>query len=86
MYFPFFITYMLIGFGISALIFFWALKNGQFSDQKRAAFLPLQHDTERPPVRISRIHRLEGLALLAMACMGLLISASVLVLALLKAR
>jgi cbb3-type cytochrome oxidase maturation protein len=85
MYFPYFITYMLIGFGISGLVYFWALKNGQFSDQRRAAFLPLQHDTESPPSRIRRIHRIEALVLIAMACLGLLISASVLALALLRA-
>ena len=85
MYFPFLISYMLIGFGISSLVFFWALKNGQFSDQKRAAFLPLQHDTKSPPVRISRINRFEAFILLSMACLGLLISASVLALALLRA-
>ncbi len=86
MYFPFFIIYIMIGFGISGLVFFWALKNGQFSDQKRAAFLPLQHDTKSPPVRIRRIHRFEALVLITMACLGLLISASVLALALLRAR
>jgi len=86
MYFPFFITYMLIGFGISGLVFFWALKNGQFSDQKRAAFLPLQHDTKSPRPMIRRIHRFEALVLITMACLGLLISASVLALALLRAR
>lgn len=85
MYFPFFIIYMVIGFGISALVFIWALKNGQFNDQKRAAFLPLQDDTECLPVRVSRIHRLEALALIAMVCLGLLISASVLVHSLLRA-
>ena len=86
MVFSFFTAYMVVGLCISGLVFFWALKNGQFSDQKRAAFLPLKHDTESPPARISRIHRLEGIALLAMACLGLLISASVLALALLRAR
>ncbi len=86
MYFPFFITYLLIGFGISGLVFFWALKNGQFSDQKRAAFLPLQHDMENPPAQVRRIHRLEGIALLAMACLGLLVSVSVIVFSLLQAR
>jgi cbb3-type cytochrome oxidase maturation protein len=86
MYFPFFIIYIGLGFGISALVFFWALKNGQFSDQKRAAFLPLQHDTECLPVRVRRVHRFEALALVAMACLGLLISASVLVLSLMRAR
>jgi cbb3-type cytochrome oxidase maturation protein len=86
MVFSFFAAYMVIGLFISALVFFWALKNGQFRDQKRAAFLPLQHDTENPRVRIRLIHRLEGLALLAMACLGLLISASVLAFSLLQAR
>ncbi len=85
MYFSFFTAYLLIGLCISGLVFFWALKNGQFSDQKRAAFLPLQHDTESPPARISRSHRFEAIALLAMACMGLLISASVLAFSLLRA-
>jgi cbb3-type cytochrome oxidase maturation protein len=86
MYFPFFIIYLLIGFGISGLVFLWALKNGQFSDQKRAAFLPLQHDLESPPITIRRIHRFEAIVLMALACLGLLISASVLVFSLLKAR
>ncbi len=86
MYFPFFIIYLLIGFGISGLVFLWALKSGQFSDQKRAAFLPLQHDTEGTPSRIRRIHRFEAIVLVALACLGLLISASVLAFSLLKAR
>lgn len=82
--FSFFSAYMLIGLCISALVFFWALKNGQFSDQKRAAFLPLQHDAHSPPARISRIHRLEAIALIVMACLGLLASASVLAFSLLR--
>jgi cbb3-type cytochrome oxidase maturation protein len=86
MVFSFFAVYLLIGLCISGLVFYWALKNGQFSDQKRAAFLPLQHDTENSPARIGRIQRFEGLALLAMACLGLLISASVLAFSLLRAR
>ena len=75
----------MVGLCISGLVFFWALKNGQFTDQKRAAFLPLQHDMERPPARIHPFHRLEGIILLALACMGLLLSASVLTFSLLKA-
>ena len=86
MYFSFFSAYLLIGLCISGLVFFWALKNGQFSDQKRAAFLPLQHDTESLPARISQSHRFEAIALLAMACIGLLISASVLAFSLLRVR
>jgi cbb3-type cytochrome oxidase maturation protein len=86
MYFPFFITYILIGFGISGLVFLWALKNGQFSEQRRASFLPLQHDMESPPPTTRGIHRFEAIALLSLACLGLLVSASVLVFSLLQAR
>jgi hypothetical protein len=41
---------------------------------------------ENPPVQVRRFHRLEGLALLAIACLGLLISALVLAFSLLHAR
>ena len=41
MYFPYFIAYMTIGFAISLAVFFWALNRGQFRDQQRARFLPL---------------------------------------------
>ena len=41
MYYPYFITYMTLGLVISLLVFFWAMKNGQFKDQERARFLAL---------------------------------------------
>lgn len=84
MYLPYFIGYMAIGFGISGLVFFWALKNGQFADQKRAAFLPLQEDAECPQVKVRPIHRYEAFVLMGLACLGLLLSASVLAFSLLK--
>jgi cbb3-type cytochrome oxidase maturation protein len=86
MVFSFFTAYMLIGLCISVMVFFWALKNGQFSDQKRAAFLPLQHDTQSHQVRITRTHRLEAIALIVMACLGLMISATVLAFSLFQAK
>ena len=33
MYFPYFITYIVIGFTLSLVVFFWALNNGQFREQ-----------------------------------------------------
>jgi cbb3-type cytochrome oxidase maturation protein len=74
---PFFIAYMTAGFLISVAVFWWALANRQFRDQKRAAFLPLLHDTDEPPKRVTRMNRIEGVALIAVACLGLLLSASV---------
>ncbi len=35
------ITLVLLSLWVSLLAFFWALRNGQFSDQARARYLPL---------------------------------------------
>ena len=42
MYYPFFLAYILTGVFIGSVVFFWALKTGQFSDQQRARFLALE--------------------------------------------
>ena len=82
MYFPYFITYIIIGFIISLAVFFWALNNGQFKDQKRAGYLPLEDDPDINAPRASGIRRFEIFALLLLACAGLIASAAVLVFAL----
>lgn len=85
MYYPYFITYMLIGFVVSLFVFIWAVNNGQFKEQERARFLPLQEEPETKPVERSRISRMEAYALAILACVGLLTSATVLVFALIRA-
>jgi cbb3-type cytochrome oxidase maturation protein len=84
MYFPYFIIYMVIGFSISLVVFFWALNNGQFKDQQRARFLPLESESEPPAARVSKINRYEIYALLLLACAGLLASGAVLIFALIS--
>jgi cbb3-type cytochrome oxidase maturation protein len=84
MYFPYFITYMVVGFAISLLAFFWALKNGQFKDQKRARFLPLEDDQEPPVKNVSKIKPYEIYALIFLVLAGLAASAAALVFSLLK--
>jgi cbb3-type cytochrome oxidase maturation protein len=84
MYYPYFITYMLAGFVISILVFVWALRNGQFRDQQRARFLPLERDVTGKPVRVSGMNRIEGYALFGLACLGLLATAAVLIFALVR--
>ena len=86
MYFPYFITYMAIGFAISLVAFFWALKNGQFKDQKRARFLPLEDELEPSVAKVSTFKRYEVYALLFLALAGLAASAAVLVFSLLNAN
>ena len=42
MYYPYFLAYILTGLFIGGVVFYWALKNGQFTDQQRARFLALE--------------------------------------------
>lgn len=87
MYYPYFITYIVSGFIISLLVFFWALQNGQFRDQQRARFLPLEPEREKgPSTRVSRFSRIEIYALFALAVAGLGASAATLVYAIFFAR
>lgn len=82
MYFPYFAAYMGIGIATAVVVFAWALKNGQFADQQRARFLPLQGDHETAKIPESRMGRLEMIAIGFLACAGLAASAAVLVFAL----
>lgn len=82
MYFPYFIAYISIGLAVSLVTFFWALKNGQFQDQRRARFLPLRDDVGTQPAKATRAHRLEIYGLFFLACAGLAASGAVLVYAL----
>jgi cbb3-type cytochrome oxidase maturation protein len=54
MIYLFFVLYMITGFIISLCLFFWALKNGQFRDQKRARFLPLLAEREEEGLQVRR--------------------------------
>ena len=86
MYFPYFITYMALGFVISLVVFFWALKNGQFKEQQRARFLPLEDERKASIEKVSNIKRYEIYALMFLALAGLAASAAVLVFSLLNAN
>jgi len=83
MYYPYFIAYMLVGFGISLLVFFWALGSGQFRDQERARFLPLEQEEESRILKISRTGRYEAYALGLLVSLGLLATGAVLIFAIL---
>jgi cbb3-type cytochrome oxidase maturation protein len=82
LYFPYFVAYIAIGLSISLLVFFWALKTGQFRDQQRARFLPLRDEPDHGPVHSSRFGRWELCGLFFLALVGLAMSASVLLYAL----
>ena len=84
MYYPYFIAYMAVGFIISIIVFFWALNNGQFRDQQRARFIPLESDREIEPVTTSRFARIETIALFSLVCVTLAASVAVISFALVK--
>ena len=81
MYFPYFIAYIVIGISISLLVFFWAVKSGQFQDQQRARFLPLWDEPDQGPVSISRFSRWEIYSLFFLAGAGLAATAALLLFA-----
>jgi nitrogen fixation-related uncharacterized protein len=62
---------MVSGFVISLVVLIWALRNGQFRDQQRARFLPLEEGLETEPVKVSRVGRFEAYALIVLASLGL---------------
>ena len=86
MYFPYFVAYMVVGFTVSLALFFWALNRGQFRDQQRARFLPLEAGRPAAPAKLSRRGLVETWGLFALACCGLAGSAAVIIFTLIHAR
>jgi nitrogen fixation-related uncharacterized protein len=84
MYYPYFLAYMVSGFVISLIVLLWALKNGQFQEQQRARFLPLEEGLEAEPLKVSKIGRIEAYALIVLASLGLFGTAATLIFSLLK--
>ena len=82
MYYPYFITYMLVGIAITLPVLLWAIRSGQFSDQERARYLPLEKD--RPPMKLSRFSRLEIYGLMVLAIAGICSSVAIIVFSLLN--
>ena len=82
MYYPYFLTYMALGLGITLIVFAWALKSGQFKDQQRARYLPLHAAPDPPAAKPARLVRLQIAVLFSMAVLGLAASGAVIVFAL----
>ena len=85
MYYPYFIAYMAVGFTISLVVFFWALNTGQFKDQQRARFIPLDSEDPARPAVASRFARIQTIALFSLVCICLGCSVAVIAFALIKA-
>jgi cbb3-type cytochrome oxidase maturation protein len=85
MYYPFFIVYLIAGLAVALWAFRWAIKNGQFKDQQRARFLPLDEEGEQPTVTVTRSDRYQAYLLLSLAGSGLLALAAAVVYILISA-
>ena len=79
MYLPYFITYITLGLIFGVVLFVWALKNGQFKDQQRARFIPLESDLDSRPVKASRFFRIETVVLFTLLCLMLASSMAVVI-------
>jgi cbb3-type cytochrome oxidase maturation protein len=64
-------AYIAIGFVISIGVFMWALKKGQFKDQDRARFLPLEDEPETAKVMVTKFSRFEAYGLVFLVIAGL---------------
>ena len=71
---------------LSLFVVLWALRNGQFKDQQRARFLPLEKEPERQFRPVSKVTRFETYALGFLALAGLVTSGAILMVALLGGR
>ena len=82
MYYPYFLTYMALGLGITLIVCSWALRRGQFNEQQRARYLALHDAPDPPSAKPSRFIRLEIGVLFVLAALGLSASAAVIIFAL----
>jgi len=78
MYYSFFTAYIIVGMALSVPVLYWAVKNGQFRDQQRARYLPLEEKPEGRASRAAKAPRYELYALGILASAGLLTSGVVL--------
>jgi cbb3-type cytochrome oxidase maturation protein len=61
-----------LGVGVSLGVFVWALKTGQFSDQQRARYLPLQNEQLVMPQEQSQRLPAEVYALILVVILGII--------------
>lgn len=83
MYFPYFVAYMTAGFLMSLAVLLWAVHRGQFRDQERARFLPLDGPAAAGGrARLTRRGWIESAGLFVLVLAGLGGSVAVIVFAL----
>ena len=79
MYYPFFTVYIVVGLVLGLVVVSWAVRSGQFRDQQRARFLPLEKEPESETRPSTGASAYEIYALGFIAAAGLLTSGALLV-------
>jgi cbb3-type cytochrome oxidase maturation protein len=79
MYYFVFIIFIFSGLFFGIVVFLWALKSGQFKEQQRARYLPLEDEQEAPLIEVSRSSKLQSYVLFGILILGLVVVASVVV-------
>ncbi len=83
MIYPFFGIYVLVGLAIGLLVSGWALRSGQFKEQQRARFLPLEDEPETAG-GVTGASAYEIYVLWILAIVGILVSGAVLIFSFLR--
>jgi cbb3-type cytochrome oxidase maturation protein len=86
MYFPTWIILVTVSLGLSLAAFVWGLSSGQFSDQGRARYLPLQDEHPTPQAPTSWKTGAEIYVLFFVATMGLIGMVAAVVLSFCRAK
>jgi|WetSurMetagenome_2_1015567.scaffolds.fasta_scaffold09610_8 cbb3-type cytochrome oxidase maturation protein len=68
--YPYWISLVTISLSLSLVAFVWALRDGQFSDQGRARYLPLSDEFPQQPVKHPSKLTLEAYVLLSIVVLG----------------
>jgi len=71
MYYSGWLGLITISLGVSLIAFVWALRNGQFSDQGRARYIPLSSEPTLPPLHEPAKRAWELYALIIVGLIGL---------------
>ena len=78
MYYSSWLSLITISLGVSLIAFVWALRNGQFSDQGRARYIPLSSEPSLPALSEPAKRPWELYALMLIGLIGLaVISAAI---------
>ncbi|MBW1696039.1 MAG: cbb3-type cytochrome oxidase assembly protein CcoS [Deltaproteobacteria bacterium] len=76
MYYLYYFIYVILSTVLGLWVFCWALRNGQFRDQQRARFLPLQQLAENPGVKADTPHGKQARGILCLLISAILSGAA----------